>query len=54
MYTNSSRSRMGKHCNKILELIPEKSQFTIPEKRTQIFAIGATVAPPQVSYGFHS
>jgi hypothetical protein len=33
-------------------LISEK-QITIPEKRTEIFAIGATVAPPQVSYGFH-
>jgi hypothetical protein len=33
-------------------LILEK-QITIPEKRTEILAIGATVAPPQVSYGFH-
>jgi hypothetical protein len=30
-----------------------KKQITIPEKRTEIFAIGATVAPPQVSYGFY-
>jgi hypothetical protein len=32
-------------------LIWEK-QITISEKPTEIFAIGATVAPPQVSYGF--
>jgi hypothetical protein len=30
-----------------------EKQITIPEKRTEIFAIGATVAPSQVSYGFH-
>jgi hypothetical protein len=30
-----------------------EKQITISEKRTEIFAIGATVAPPQVSYGFH-
>jgi hypothetical protein len=30
-----------------------RTQITIPEKRTEIFAIGATLAPPQVSYGFH-
>jgi hypothetical protein len=30
-----------------------EKQITISEKRTEIFAIGAIVAPSQVSYGFH-
>jgi hypothetical protein len=33
--------------------LTRKKQITIPEKRIEIFAIGATVAPPQVSYAFH-
>jgi hypothetical protein len=32
--------------------LPWGKQITIQEKRTEIFAI-ATVAPPQVSYGFY-
>jgi hypothetical protein len=30
-----------------------EKQITISEKRTEIFAIDAVVAPLQVSYGFH-
>jgi hypothetical protein len=30
-----------------------EKQITISDKRTEIFATGAIVAPSQVSYGFH-